>query len=245
MNSYFARGLVQVTKVNDSGRRAFVIEQLIGFIRSRQVEPGTKLPPEPVLSEMFGVSRTIVREAMQSLQATGAIRIEQGRGTFVAENPLAQPFNVWASMNAHRIDELFDVRGILEGESAARAANNRTQADIEALEAILDEMRHKVEGTDWLGTLSCDVNFHRAVTQAADLPLLQEMLEVAMPAWIELTSNVTKEKNKVARLELVLAEHGAILAAIRASDPDAARTAMRRHLANSWARRLKNESNST
>ncbi|CAH1687491.1 GntR family transcriptional regulator [Hyphomicrobiales bacterium] len=236
---------MQVTKLNDSGRRAFVIEQLLGFIRSRQVEPGARLPPEPVLSEMFGVSRTIVREAMQSLQATGAIRIEQGRGTFVSENPLAQPFNVWASMNAHRIDELFDVRGILEGESAARAASNRTQADIETLEAILDQMRQKVEETDWLGTLSCDVGFHRSVTQAANLPLLQEMLEVAMPAWVELTSNVTKEKNKVARLELVLAEHAEILAAIRASNPDAARSAMRRHLGNSWARRLKNENNSS
>ncbi|CAH1673614.1 FadR/GntR family transcriptional regulator [Chelatococcus asaccharovorans] len=232
---------MRVTRLNDSGRREFVIDQLLGFIRSKELVAGSRLPAEPVLSEMFGVSRTVVREAMQSLQATGTIRIEQGRGTFVSENPLAQPFNVWASMNAHRIAELFDVRGILEGETAARAAAKRTQADLDEIEATLAEARQKVEGTDWLGALSCDVRFHRAITQAAGLPLLQEMLEVVMPAWIEVTSNVTKEKNKAERLGLVLTEHADVLRAIRASDPDAARIAMRRHLSNSWARRIRND----
>ncbi|MFN8927401.1 MAG: FadR/GntR family transcriptional regulator [Rhodospirillales bacterium] len=87
---------MQVEKVSEGGRREAVTDQILGFIRSRQLEPGARLPPEPELCEMFGVSRAVVREAMQSLQATGTIRIEHGRGTFVSTNPLAQPFSVWA-----------------------------------------------------------------------------------------------------------------------------------------------------
>ncbi len=232
---------MRVVKLGESGRREFVIEQLLGFIRSNELSPGSRLPPEPALSEMFGVSRTVVREAMQSLQAMGTIRIEQGRGTFVAENPLAQPFKVWASMNAHRVDELFDVRIILESESASRAASNRPDEHIETIAEILDEARESVERTDWLGALKADVKFHRAITQAAGLPLLEEMLGVTLLTWVQLTSNAANEKNKAERLQLVLGEHTDVFDAVRSGQSDAARIAMRTHLDNSRQRRLRND----
>lgn len=236
---------MQVTKHNDSGRREFVIGQLLDIIRSSELKPGAQLPPEPVLSEMFGVSRTVVREAMHSLQATGTIRIEQGRGTFVADNPLAQPFSVWANMNAHRVGELFEVRIILEGESATRAAANRTGDSLAELDRIIACAHRSVEETNWLDALKYDLAFHEAVTQAAGLPLLQEMLGVAMPTWIKITSNVAAEKNRAARLRLVLSEHEAVLEAIRAGSPDAAGSAMRTHLRNSWLRRIANDQQPT
>jgi GntR family transcriptional repressor for pyruvate dehydrogenase complex len=232
---------MRATKLSESGRRDLVVGQLLGFIRSRELQPGSRLPAEPALSEMFGVSRTVVREAMQTLQATGTIRIEQGRGSFVSDFPLAQPFNVWASMNVHRASELFEVRMILEGEAARRAALGRTQVQIEEIDQSLEEARICLARQDWIGSMQADVRFHRAVTSAAGLPLLQEMLEVAIPVWVNLTSEVARERNQDQRLRAVLAEHEAIASALRDRDADRASESMRRHLGNSRDRRIQND----
>jgi DNA-binding FadR family transcriptional regulator len=89
--------------------------------------------------------------------------------------------------------------------------------------------------------MDVDIRFHRAVTQAAGLPLLQEMLEVAIPVWMNMTSSVARERNQAVRLAAVVAEHAAVHDAIRASEPEAARYAMRRHLGNSRDRRIEND----
>jgi DNA-binding FadR family transcriptional regulator len=231
----------KVVKPTEAGRRDFVVRQLIGIIRDRKIAPGARLPTEPELADMFGVSRTVVREAMQSLQATGTIRIEQGRGTFLAEHPLAQPFSVWATMNTHRVSELFAVRSILEAEAASLAAGNRTQADLARMKAALDAGQAGVDAVDWRATMAADVEFHRAVTQAAGLALLREMLEVAIPVWIDITADVTRERRRAERLQLTLDEHRAVYDAIRSGDGAAARDAIRAHLGNSRDRRIAND----
>lgn len=231
----------KVAKPAETGRRDFVVRQLIGIIRERKIAPGARLPAEPELADMFGVSRTVVREAMQTLQATGTIRIEQGRGTFLAENPLAQPFSVWATMNTHRVGELFAVRSILEAEAASLAAGNRTKADLSRMKAALDAGQEGVDAVDWRATMAADVEFHRAVTQAAGLALLREMLEVAIPVWIDMTADVTRERRRAERLQLTLDEHRAVYDAIKSCDGDAARNAIRAHLENSRDRRIAND----
>jgi DNA-binding FadR family transcriptional regulator len=231
----------KVAKPAETGRRDFVVRQLIGIIRERKIAPGARLPAEPELADMFGVSRTVVREAMQTLQATGTIRIEQGRGTFLAENPLAQPFSVWATMNTHRVGELFAVRSILEAEAASLAAGNRTKADLSRMKAALDAGQDGVDSVDWRATMAADVEFHRAVTQAAGLALLREMLEVAIPVWIDMTADVARERRRAERLQLTLDEHRAVYDAIKSGDGDAARNAIRAHLANSRDRRIAND----
>ncbi len=105
-----------VVRAPDAGLREFVVEQILDVIRSSELKPGSRLPPEHVLASSFGVSRTVVREAVKTLQANGVISVEQGRGTFVAEFPLAQSFKVLSDMNRHRLSDLYDVRMILEGE---------------------------------------------------------------------------------------------------------------------------------
>lgn len=234
------RGL-KIAKPPEAGRRDFVVRELLRVIRDRRLEPGARLPAEPEIADMFGVSRTVVREAMQTLQATGTVRIEQGRGTFLAENPLSQPFSVWATMNTHRVGELFAVRTILEAESARLAARNRTAADLARLRATLDIGSARAEAGDWRGTMEADVQFHRAVTQAAGLPLLREMLEVAIPIWIDMTGDPAREKRRAERLRLVQTEHRAVYVAIERGDAEAARAAIQTHLTNSRDRRMAND----
>lgn len=229
---------MQVIKAPDADLRELVIEQILEFIRSSELKPGGRLPPENELASAFGVSRTVVREAMKSLQATGAISVEQGRGTFVAEYPLVQSFMVLSRMNQHRMMDLFDVRMILEGEAAYYAASTRTTEQLAEIAKTIDmAVRHAAE-EDWKGALDADIAFHRAVTRATGLALLQEMLEVAVPFWVKMNSNFAEELDRKSRLETGNAEHRAVYDAIKAGDGVAARGAMHRHIRASQQRRL-------
>lgn len=229
---------MQVVKAADGDLREHVIEQILDFIRSSELMPGRRLPPENELATAFGVSRTVVREAMKSLQATGAISVEQGRGTFVAEYPLVQSFKVLSRMNQHRMMDLFDVRRILEGKSAFYAATARDARQLADIALTLDEAAHHIATEDWTAALADDIAFHRAVTRATGLSLLQEMLEVAVPFWVSMNANFAEEKDRKSRLETGNAEHTAVYAAIEAGDGVAARSAMHRHIGASQQRRL-------
>ncbi len=228
-------------KADGRDRREAVLDQLLAFIAQQKDAAGMRLPPEGDLAEMFGVSRTVIREAMRSLQATGVVRIEQGRGTFISEHPFSQPFSVWASLNTHRVTELFEVRVILEGESASRAAAQTSKPGLPELEASLEKCLVQAEAGDWAGTMASDREFHRLVTRMARLPLLEELLEVTIPSWMQITAKFGDEANRESRIRFVLREHRAVYNAICQGDPVLARDAMQRHLRNSLQRRLKHD----
>lgn len=232
---------MQVVRAPDSGLRELVVEQILDFIRSSELKPGGRLPPEPELASTFGVSRTVVREAIKSLQATGAVNVEQGRGTFVAENPLAQSFIVLSRMNRHRIEELFEVRMVLEGESAFYAASARTPEQLRDMEKAIEDAVVHADREEWSATMEDDRAFHRAVAGATGMRLFQEMLEVAIPLWVEMNSNFPEEPDRRARLALGNAEHREVYQAIKAGDGVAARSAMHRHIRASRLRRAKYE----
>lgn len=228
-------------RVKEVDRRDHVVHDILDLIKVKTLLPGNKLPAEAELCEQFGVSRTVIREAMQSLQAMGAVTVQQGRGTYVSDNPHAKAFSIWASMNAHRVGELFAVRSILEAEASSLAAVNRSEVDLVAMDSALLRAEESLKNTLWLEALDADIEFHRAVMRAASLPLLSEMLEVAIPVWMGMTSKVATERNQQFRLALAHNEHLRVFEAIKHNDPEHARLAMRTHLLNSCARRIEND----
>lgn len=229
-------------RAESRGRREAVFDQLLSYIAQMKNAAGTQLPTEGELAEMFGVSRTVIREAMRSLQATGVIRIEQGRGTFVSEHPFSQPFGVWASLNSHRISDLFEMRVILEGESAARAAARATPEELAPIEAALISSRAQASAGDWAGTMASDREFHRLITRLADVPMLSELFEVMLPSWIQVTANFGRESDRELRIRSVIKEHQSVFDSLRDGDAELARRAMQRHLRSSLQRRLKSNS---
>lgn len=229
---------MEFIKAEGRDRREVVTDQLIAYIAADKSVAGSRLPPESELAEMFGVSRTVIRESMRSLQATGVIRIEQGRGTFVSEHPFAQPFNVWASLNVHRVNELFEVRIILEGETASRAAAQPGKSLLPEIEAQLDIAQKLADAGEWLASLNSDREFHRLIARRAGLPMLEEMLQVTVPYWAQMNAKFGDEANRESRIRHMVAEHRAVFEAITAGDSPAARGAMERHLRNSLERRL-------
>src|SRR6478735_10173688 len=112
-----------------------VVDVLSGRIRDGSLAQGEKLPTEGAIMEEFGVSRTVVREAISRLQAAGMVETRHGIGTFVLGHGDASSFRIPAAQVATLKDVIavLELRIGVETESAALAAMRRTAANLTAL----------------------------------------------------------------------------------------------------------------
>ena len=208
-----------------------ITDHVLDLVQTGSLGPGDRLPPEGELATAFGVSRTVVREAMKALEAVGVVRIEQGRGTFVSQNPLAHAFSLWATMNLHRFDEMYEVRKLIEAETAFRAAGKANAADLEAMKRSLASYREALGDRDWVRLVAADCGFHLAIAEACGLRLLAEMLAVTVPVWTNVRPHTDFDRAVASG-----AEHDRVMAAIEAGDAPAARVAMVAHVEGAYRR---------
>lgn len=210
-----------------------VVDDLKGRILGGDLAPGAKLPSEAELIERHEVSRTVVREALQRLQASGLIETFQGRGSFVLDVPAPRVFGEHSPARTPAdVLALMEFRIGVETEAAALAAGRASEKDVVDLEARVDHYAH----TDEQHAVEADFRFHRAVAAASGNRYFVELMDALGPGMI--LSHRTRvddayslaDPTHVAR---VAQEHEAVATAIRRRDPDAARAAMRVHLANS------------
>lgn len=203
-------------------------------IAEGRLAPGERLPPEQVLAENFGVSRNVVREGIARLRNEGIIESRQGIGAFVATSP-TPTLRLDASLRSpDRHQSLFELRAALEVRAAELAALRRTEEDLRAIQRAYDDMERSM---DWgKDGVEHDIEFHRAIAGAtgngfmlATIMFIAEHLKES----IKLTRTMSdiKEVNAV-----TLQEHRAILVAIGARDPAAAKLAMATHLTNAATR---------
>ncbi|NML43604.1 FadR family transcriptional regulator [Ramlibacter sp. G-1-2-2] len=219
-----------------------VVDSLSGRIRDGSLTPGEKLPTEAAIMEEFGVSRTVVREAISRLQAAGLVETRHGVGTFVVGLGEGSAFRI----TPEQLGTLQDVIAVLElrigveTESAALAAMRRTPENLETLRNALKSFISAVEeGRDAVGP---DYQFHleiaRSTQNAHFVDLMATLGGMMIPrARLEPPGPLTPERQ--AYLRRVNGEHESIVEAISRQDPDGARAAMRTHLANSRERRRK------
>lgn len=208
-----------------------VEEQIVNAIKERKLSPGQKLPTELQLCHAFGVSRTVMREALRMLSARGLISIQKGRGMFVRDysaSDMAGPISLYLSLNYDR-DHVLDVvhaRQVIEPSIAAMAAKNRTDADILKIRGNVEELR-VLNGTyEELATL--DQDFHVLVARASGNPIVPLLLEPINKMMPQIKSSVyaTIHDAKASAVEY----HGKILESIVARDETAARNWMIEHL---------------
>ncbi|MEJ1157079.1 FadR/GntR family transcriptional regulator [Prosthecomicrobium sp. N25] len=210
-------------------------EHLEREIREGRLVPGDRLPTEAALAASAGVSRTVVREAVASLKASGLVETRQGAGAFVRQPPPG--FGPVPGIERATVDDIvwiLELRLAVEVEAAALAASRRKPADIEALDGALAEMaRAHAVGQDGV---AADLAFHRALAAATGNPyfgrFLDQLGELALPRR-RLTPHKTFGPDY---LDLVEREHRAIRDAVVAGDAALAAAAMRGHLAGSRAR---------
>lgn len=217
-----------------------VVDALSGRIRDGSLAPGVKLPTEAAIMEEFGVSRTVVREAISRLQAAGLVATRHGVGTFVVGMGDPSTFRIAPDQlgTLQDVIAVLELRIAVETECAALAAMRRSPENIVALRAALAAFTAALEeGRDAVGP---DFQFHLEIAKATQnhhfADLMATLGGMMIPrARLEPPGPMTPERQ--AYLRRVHAEHESIVEAISRQDPEAARAAMRTHLANSRERR--------
>lgn len=215
-----------------------IADQLRGRILTGAMPAGSQVPTEAALTDEFGVSRTVVREALQQLRAGGLIESFQGRGSFVLAIPAEPGDGMLASVRSRRdIVDLIEYRIGVESEVAALAAARRSATQLTAVQRALDAIG--AVGADPATTVRADFAFHLAIAQASNNRFFLGALEQLGPRMILLQRTGLDERSALTsadHLTTMISEHGQVVAAIERSDPLAAAAAMRLHLSNSKAR---------
>ena len=207
-------------------------------IRDGVLRPGDKLPTESAIMQSFGVSRTVVREALSKLQAAGLVETHHGIGTFVLQPRTAGMFRLDAGDIATSVDVLavLELRISLETESAGLAAVRHTEAQLQAMRQALDEFETNVSQA--ADTVAPDFRFHLEIAQATGNPYFADIMSHLGTTIIPRTRiNALRNLDRGSEyLSRVNREHEEIYAAIARRDPESARAAMRIHLTNSRER---------
>lgn len=213
-------------------------------IRDGRLKVGDKMPTEAAIMAEFDVSRTVVREALSKLQASGLVDTRHGIGTFV----LGLGDDAGFKISREQYGTLQDVVAVLElrigleTEAAALAAQRRTEANLDAMRRALDALSYALEhGSD---AVAADFLFHQEVARATQNDHFADLMttlgsRIIPRARLEPAQEMTDERREY--LRRVNGEHESIFDAISAQDSEGARAAMRTHLANSRERRRRSQ----
>jgi GntR family transcriptional repressor for pyruvate dehydrogenase complex len=200
--------------------------------------PGARFPTEKVITEDFGVSRTVVREAFARLAARGLLVSRRGSGAYVAENARYRAFQVTKEEVAAIEDvlKLLEMRIGFETEMADLAAQRRTDADLVAMRAALDAMER---GTDVDASVAADADFHAAIARATGNPYFErftDFLGVRLVPSRRLYLQGGTVTSHAAYAKTINRDHKAIYSAIEAGDCPRARRSARHHMQKSFER---------
>lgn len=208
---------------------------ILDAIVSGKLRPGDRLPSEIEQARGFRVSRTAVREALRSLTETGLITTVPGRGggSFVnrldaepVEHNLKEAVELLLHFDAVALGEILEARRALEGICARLAAGRRVRRELDGIARILDRAHDdELSAEAWL---DLDIAFHRAVARSAGNGVLTLPL-AALHALVQ--PRLNQAIMPLLQRSTINNQHRAIFAAIRDGDPDAASSAVDRHLA--------------
>jgi DNA-binding FadR family transcriptional regulator len=215
-----------------------VVTDLIDAVVSGRLAVGEALPGEQALCEEFGVSRIVIREALQSLQQRGLVVIRQGHGTVVAPstdwNPLDEDVldaRVRHDDSLTVLDNLVHVRVALESEMVAAAAKRRTDDQATELRRLLEELAGAMG--DHVRYQTLDLQFHDQVMLLSGNDVGRAIV-ASLHDHARASSRYSAGTPTDQHLRHAQTGHASIAAAIEAGDPEAARTAMRAHILESW-----------
>lgn len=208
-----------------------VVERLSGQIFEGELRKGDQLPNERTLADQFGVSRTVIREAMKTLAKDGLVEVRTGQGTFVVDgtagalkNSIQTLMRIGQDGDRHR--ELVELRELLEPGVAALAARRADAEDLERMEASIQEMNEAMDDAD--AFIRADNRFHQQLARASRNRLIPRILDSIVDLLHELRGEIFEIEGGPERGQ---AHHRTIFAAVRDRDATAAKQAMDDHLA--------------
>ncbi len=198
------------------------------YILSNELRPGDFIPSEPQLAKQLGVSRTVVREGLRSLESLGVIGSRRGAGRYVRSfslGPLVDNLSYGMLFDMEDLEEIIAVRECLEAGFIADAIEGMQEDTLNQLRDWINKMRQKAAaGEDFLEE---DLAFHATICRVTGNRLLMKLLDVFQAVYHNLRdqSLFTQPEN----FDVKLRDHVAILEAIEAKDAELARRRMIDH----------------
>ncbi len=232
MNSISIKDLVR--PVNKPERLSdVVLDQLKHLLLKRNLKPGDKLPTEKELSELFGVGRPSIREAIRSLCMLGFLEIRRGDGIYVRKSNLHAYFNgiqesleIMVRMEPDILHELFELRKLLEPYAASQAAKNANDDDIAALRTAYQDLEMNISDSGSYVEMD-DFGFHKAVAHCSHNALLYHMINLMHALIRRLEYQKYAPPDMGAKFHT---DHRMIFKSIVNHSPKDAASAMRRHI---------------
>ncbi|MCG8403468.1 MAG: FadR family transcriptional regulator [Firmicutes bacterium] len=207
-----------------------VVEYIRKLIEEGKLKPGDRLPTEREMAEKFGVSRTVIRDAVKTLTGLGVLEVKHGIGIFAAvpdSQSIARQLSGLLFYREDTINNLFEVRMLLETEAAGWAAERRNREDLELLFENARSHKSIAESGDVKTMGELDRSFHILVANATGNPVIIRLMKNLLDLFMvsnQQTLTIT------GRALQSVEEHRQICAAIKKKDVAKARLAMTKHL---------------
>ena len=204
-----------------------VMQRLVEYVSGGNLKPGAVLPSQHTLAKELGVSRPVLREAMQGLASIGVLEIRPGSGCYVgAATRRANPEVLFEILTHEAAQEALEARMVVEVELAGLAARRAMPSDFHAAESALQRLHDAIGKGEETSELTFE--FHRILASAGHNAFLQRMSELLDQARVAQFMRVEAEIPDVRAGEYE--SHRALYEAILSGDPERARATMREHL---------------
>lgn len=203
-----------------------VLDMILKYIRDNDLKPGDRIPSERALSELFGVGRPVIREAVRVLSMMNVIEIRQQGGMFVTQLDGQSDldfFQLYMKSGQISLTEVTEARLILEVACVALAATHITEEELDKIERLLRD----VSIDDAEGFAEADRDLHRAIYASTGNRALQLLMQT-VSMWTVVSRNFSNAFREVR--EIVHMDHLRICAALRARDVERSRECMRQHI---------------
>jgi GntR family transcriptional regulator, transcriptional repressor for pyruvate dehydrogenase complex len=215
-------------------RYKLVAEQILQLIGELALHPGDRMPTEKELASRLGTSRTVVRDAVKILSATGQISAQKGRGLYVADGESMLGARQWGGFfvptNLDHIFMLFEFRRLQEMQTSRLAAKRASPSELRVIEAAVQTCRHGYTSGDDAEFERGDEAFHLGVATASHNSFLVSAVREAR--MLQGQASVIGLRGVGGHADAAVDEHQAIYHAIRDGDPEAAAHATSVHLDN-------------
>lgn len=213
-----------------------IINQIRSLLSEGILKPGDRLPSERALAERFGVGRGHIREAIKKLEFYGILRTLPQAGTVVASLGVKALEGLIANildLEKEDFDSLMETRALLEVQAACLAAERATTEQLREIEKTHEEFGSQVEAGKH--GLEEDLLFHLKIAECCGNSVLRSLISLITPDIITISRNMGTCSE--GRFRVAFREHEAVLAALRAHDPEETGRAMAAHMKESVARR--------
>jgi GntR family transcriptional repressor for pyruvate dehydrogenase complex len=218
---------------------AAVVAHVRDLIDCGALRPGGRLPAERELAQQIGVSRPTVRAGLRTLAALGVVRSRRGSGTYIPSGPPtlgAEALSFLAALHKFTVDDIYEVRRILEVGAAGLAAERATPNQLAALADDVAGLFASLADPHLF--FAHDISFHRGIAAASRNPIVASLVEMVSALHFE-QRRATAQRAADRDLRDAADAHRQIYHAVRARDAERARRTMNDHLVRARAHRVK------